>query len=212
MKVLLPKNAEQLFIAGPVGKLDCLLLKPAGEVKALAVLFHPNPIGGGSYTHKVIQSMARVLNQKGYLCLCPNLRGVGMSDGEHDFGISEVQDGLAAYDYLRALYPSLPCALGGFSFGTSIASHVANQREYTQLILAGAAVSRFDVIVPHADRAIIVHGEEDELISLANVLQWAGEFGVLVTVFPKTGHFFHTKLIQLQNYLAKMILDSELLS
>ena len=70
------------------------------EFSGIAIIFHPNPVGGGSYTNKVVQSIAKTLNNRGYLCICPNLRGVGLSDGTHDHGIGEVDDARAIYNYL----------------------------------------------------------------------------------------------------------------
>ena len=50
--LLIPKNAKQFFISGPVGKLDCLLIVPNNldNIEGIAIIFHPNPIGGGNAT------------------------------------------------------------------------------------------------------------------------------------------------------------------
>ncbi len=203
--MLIPKNARQLFIDGPVGKLDCLELIPPGQICAIAIICHPDPTQGGTNTNKIVQTIAKALNQEGYICFCPNLRGVGMSDGEHDFGIGEIDDAYAVYKYIRDLYPNLPLTLGGFSFGTGIASQLALKVEYKKLILIGPAVTRLNVIVSDVNKTIVIHGENDEVIALNKVLEWAHKYDQPVVWFPNTGHFFHGKILALQNLLANFI-------
>jgi alpha/beta superfamily hydrolase len=199
--ILLPRNARQFFIDGPCGILDTLELQPKESPRGVAIVFHPDPKGGGTYTNKIVQSVAKVMNNKGYLSICPNLRSVGMSVGEHDFGKGEIEDGLAVYQYVRANYPDLPIVLAGFSFGTGIASQVAAQSPHQKLILIGPAVTRYAVVVPDKANTLVIHGQEDEVIPLENIYEWAAEIDIPVTIFAKSGHFFHGKLVQLQSYL-----------
>lgn len=203
--LLLPKNAEQLMINGPVGLLDTLILSPKGEIRGVAIVVHPDPKGGGTYTNKIVQTMAKVLNNKGYICYCPNLRGVGGSEGEHDMGIGEIEDCKAIYNYAISQHASLPSVFAGFSFGTSVVSNVAAQIEHKKLLLVGPAVTRYNVVVPDKNKTLVVHGAEDEVISLADVSEWATEHDIPVSVFMQTGHFFHGKLVQLQNYLTQVL-------
>ncbi|HCY38966.1 MAG TPA: alpha/beta hydrolase, partial [Neisseriales bacterium] len=46
---------------------------------------------------------------------------------------------------------------------------------------------------------------EDEVIPLSAIYEWAEQHDVPVSVFIKTGHFFHGKLVQLQNYLTQVV-------
>ena len=202
---LMPKNARQISINGPVGKLDCLELSPSGQIKGIAIVVHPDPKGGGTFTNKVVQTMAKVLNQHDYICYCPNLRGVGLSEGEHDMGVGEVDDAKAIHDFIRSSYPELPLILAGFSFGTSVASQLAALVEHQQLILAGPAVTRYKVVVPDVKKTIVIHGENDEVIPLHNVLEWARQFSQPVIWFPDSGHFFHGKLVGLANILQQLV-------
>jgi alpha/beta superfamily hydrolase len=188
-----------------VGSLDTLELSPKDAVRGIAIVIHPDPKGGGTYTNKIVQTIAKILNAKGYLCYCPNLRGVGLSAGEHDFGKSEVDDALAVYNYAIAQNPGLPVVLAGFSFGTSVASNLAMQVEHQKLILIGPAVTRYTVVVPDRNKTLVIHGQEDEVIPLSAIYEWAEQHDIPVSVFLKTGHFFHGKLVQLQNYLTQIV-------
>ena len=203
---LIPKNARQLFIDGPVGMLDCLELSPADEVLGVAIVAHPDPKGGGTNTNKIVQTTAKTLTQKGYLCYCPNLRGVGLSDGIHDMGIGEVADAKAIHDFIRKQYPNLPLILAGFSFGTSVVSNLAKNVDYKQLILIGPAVSRYPVIVTDVTKTIVIHGEEDEVISLSEVFEWGRKNNQPIIWYPSTGHCFHGKIVGLANLLVQLIL------
>jgi alpha/beta superfamily hydrolase len=203
--MFMPRNARQILIAGPVGSLDTLELSPKEAVRGIAVIIHPDPKGGGTYTNKIVQTIAKVLNAKGFLCYCPNLRGVGMSAGEHDFGTGEVEDARAVYAYAKGQHPDLPIILAGFSFGTAVISNLALQVEHSKLILIGPAVTRYSVQVPERNKTLVIHGQEDEVIPLSAIYEWAEQHDVPVSVFIKTGHFFHGKLVQLQNYLTQVV-------
>ncbi len=205
INLLLPKNATQFFINGPAGLLDTLELIPKGEIRGIAIIFHPDPKGGGTYTNKIVQTVAKVMNSKGYVSFCPNLRGVGLSDGVHDFGNQEIEDARAVYQYAINKYPNLPVVIAGFSFGTSIASNLASNVDYQKLVLIGPAVTRYSVIVPDINKVLVIHGQEDEVISLNDVFSWAKDLNVPVSVFLSAGHFFHGKLVELQNYLNQVI-------
>jgi alpha/beta superfamily hydrolase len=205
--LLFPRNAQQIFIDGPVGKLDTLELLPNQAIRGIAIIFHPDPKGGGTYTNKIVQTLVKVMNNQGYICYCPNLRGVGLSDGNHDMGIGEIDDGLAVYNYAIAQYPDLPIMLGGFSFGCSVASNLAQRVDHKRLILIGPAVKRYNVVVPDKNKTLIIHGQDDEVIPLDDVYHWLEEYNLPVAVFAKTGHFFHGKLLHLQNYLTQIVVD-----
>ena len=80
------KMPEKITIAGPVGGLDTIVVMAKGPTRGIAVVAHPNPLQGGTHTNKVVQTCAKSLSQLGYTVYCPNLRGVGASEGEHDYG------------------------------------------------------------------------------------------------------------------------------
>lgn len=200
--LLLPRNAVQLFIPGPIGQLDCLSLYPSiDEIKGIAIIFHPDPKGGGTYTNKIVQTLAKVLNSKGYICYCPNLRGVGMSDGTHDYGKGEVDDAVAIHQYITTLHPDLILVLAGFSFGCAIASSLAVKSTHQKLILVAPAVTRYTIHVPDVAKTIVIHGLDDEVILFEDAISWAKENNQNIICVPNTTHFFHGKLANLTNIL-----------
>lgn len=192
---------QPITVAGPVGRLETLLLDSAWDdgPRGIALIAHPNPTQGGTNTNKVVQTLAKVFSRKGYVAFCPNLRGVGQSEGEHDFGSAEVDDMAAVLAHAQAAYPGLPVILAGFSFGTFVQSQLRERLGdglIARLVLVGPATAKWNFPTVPAD-TLVVHGEEDDVAPLAAVFDWARPQGLPVVVVPGTGHFFHGKLTTL---------------
>jgi alpha/beta superfamily hydrolase len=193
---LTPRSTERALIDGPAGTLELVVNLPA-PLAGVALIAHPHPLQGGTLDNKVVQTLAKTFFALNYVAVRFNFRGVGQSAGSFDDGAGETDDALAALDYARKRFgEGLPVALGGFSFGTFIQTRVTRRVSAERLVLVAPAVSRFaDEHVP-AD-TIVVHGEEDDVVSLADVFRWARPQQLPVVVFPGCGHFFHGRLPQL---------------
>jgi alpha/beta superfamily hydrolase len=192
------KAQNKLAIAGPAGVLDTIVIAAQGQASGIAVICHPNPLQGGTHTNKVVQTAARVLSQLGYVCYLPNLRGVGESEGAHDHGVGEVEDVIAVVDYAKAAHGELPLALAGFSFGGFVAARTRARIEADKLLLMGVAVGKYEIATPDVPAdTLLIHGEQDEVIALDAVFDWARPQQLPVLVLPGAGHFFHGRLIQL---------------
>lgn len=192
------KRPPKTVIAGPVGRLDTIVVAPETPPSGIAVICHPNPLQGGTHSNKVVQTAAKALSQMGYVCYCPNLRGVGESEGLHDHGVGEVDDVLAVVAHARSLHGDLPLALAGFSFGGFVAARARERVTSDKLLLMGVAVGKYAIPTPPVPAdTLVIHGEEDEVIPLSAVLDWARPQALPVIVFPGTGHFFHGRLVPL---------------
>ena len=193
---------EKCFlIDGPSGDLEVKVNQPAEPSAAVgcAVIAHPHPQHGGTFDNKVVQTLARSALLSGYLTLRFNFRGVGQSIGDYDGGVGEIKDMLCAVDYARSIQPEGRLALAGFSFGAFIAAESSKKiGSVDKLTLVAPAVGRFKVGAVSSD-ALVLHGANDDLVTLAEVLQWAEDFKLPITVFPNTGHFFHGMLAPLKN-------------
>lgn len=192
------KHPPKTVIAGPVGRLDTIVVAPETPPSGIAVICHPNPLQGGTHSNKVVQTAAKALSQMGYVCYCPNLRGVGESEGLHDHGVGEVDDVLAVVAHARSLHGDLPLALAGFSFGGFVAARARERVTSDKLLLMGVAVGKYAIPTPPVPAdTLVIHGEEDEVIPLSAVLDWARPQALPVIVFPGAGHFFHGRLVPL---------------
>ena len=192
-----PASPQKLSIDGPVGKLEIALSEPAATRCGVALIAHPHPLFGGTLDNKVVQTLAKAFVALGYSALRLNFRGVGASDGVFDEGRGEVEDFLALAEYARRTYGDGELAIGGFSFGGFIAAAVAEQLAPRHLVLVAPAVGRFPVGNVR-ENTLVVHGEEDDVVALKDVFDWARPQSLPVIVFPGAGHFFHGNLVTLQ--------------
>jgi alpha/beta superfamily hydrolase len=78
------------------------------------------------------------------------------------------------------------------------------------LTLVGTAVTRFEVppvsppgAPPLAETVLVLHGEQDDVVPLAAVLDWARPQQLPVVVFPGAGHFFHGLLLPLRDWVCR---------
>lgn len=203
------------LLDGPAGPLEVWLDLPppqAGVAAGVAVVAHPQPLLGGSAQHKIPALLARALADAGWQVLRPNFRGVGRSAGTYDAGQGEADDLLALSRSVRAQAPAgqpVRLALLGFSFGAFVQARVARQLQDEgapawRVVLAGMpsgtvpAGRHYDT--PGAlQQALVVHGECDEAVPLAQVLDWARPDGQPVVVVPGADHFFSGKLPRLRD-------------
>lgn len=195
---------ETIGIPGPAGVLETIYLPAQGAEQGVAVINHPNPLQGGTNTNKVIQTAAKALAKLGFHCYLPNLRGVGGSSGEHDYGRGETDDCCAVVAFARSRHPqAVKLAIAGFSFGGYVALFAAQKCPPDLLLLMGPAVRHYErerePDAPHPERTLLIHGETDEVVALQQSLDWAAPQDIPVIVLPQAGHFFHGKLIQLRD-------------
>jgi alpha/beta superfamily hydrolase len=194
---------------GPAGPIEVALAEPAEPPRAIALLCHPHPQHGGTMDNKVVQTLAKAAVDVGALAVRFNFRGVGQSAGHFDHGVGETEDAQAVLDWVRARHRGLPLIAGGFSFGAYVQTRLLPRSEPQALVLVGPAVSRFELgALPDrvAEGTLVVHGEADEVVPLAAVLDWARPQSLPVTVFPGVGHFFHGQLVRLRQVVRTALL------
>jgi uncharacterized protein len=196
---LTPKTTERVVIDGPLGPLEVVINAPAAPLAGIALIAHPLPTEGGTLDNKVVYTLAKTFFALGYVAIRFNFRGVGKSVGSFDEGNGETDDALAALAYAKKRFGNdLAVVLGGFSFGSFVQTRVAHRVHAQRMVLIAPAVNRFPTERVPRD-TIVVHGEDDDVVPLADVLEWARPQELAVTVFHDTGHFFHGRLPQLQH-------------
>ena len=203
-----------LFIPATVGQLEAILKEPAGDVKGVALVCHPHPLGGGTMHNKVVFRAAAGLVDAGLITLRFNFRGVGLSGGTHD-GVAEKQDVRDALDYLAENYPEQPVTLAGFSFGTRIGSEVAMTDErVVRLISIGTPVDKYDdfgYLESLRKPILFIHGDADEFGSVANLEKLVDKVSANteteLVIFENCGHFFDQHLSELRETVKNWVLD-----
>ena len=194
-------------VSGPAGAIETALDLPVAAPIGLALVCHPHPQFGGTLDNKVVQTLARAFVQLGYTAVRFNFRGVGQSAGTWDEGRGEVDDALAVLAAYRTSGQRL--LMAGFSFGAFVASQVALRLAAVgapaeRLVLVGTAASRFAVANVPAD-SVVIHGETDDVVPLADALAWARPQQLPVVVVPGAGHFFHGQLPVLKNIVLRAL-------
>ncbi|MFC3107911.1 alpha/beta hydrolase [Undibacterium arcticum] len=205
-------HTQAFSIAGAAGQIECALDLPDAEQfatpRGIALVAHPHPLYGGTMNNKIAQTLARSFVTLGYATARMNFRGVGASTGSHDHGVGETDDMAALLAHMQQRYPALPVALAGFSFGTFVQAQlqqrlIAQQTPAERLVLVGCAAGKW-AMPPVPANTILIHGELDDTIPLAAVLDWARPQDLPVIVIPGADHFFHRKLQHIKNFVVEM--------
>jgi alpha/beta superfamily hydrolase len=202
------KNADKFTLQGGAGSMECLLDLPNEAPRGIALVAHPHPLYGGTMDNKVATTLARTFVALGYVAARFNFRGVGASEGVHDDGRGETDDMAVMLAHMQAQYPGLPVALSGFSFGTFVQAQlqqrlIAEGRPAERLVLVGTAAGKWPMPAVPAD-TILIHGEQDDTITLTQVFDWARPQDIAVIVIPGADHFFHRKLGHIKNWVVQL--------
>ena len=203
-----------LFVPASHGQLEAILKEPANDVRGVALVCHPHPLGQGTMHNKVVYRAAAGLIEAGLVALRFNFRGVGDSTGEHDDGNGEKNDVKDALDYLTENYPNQPITLAGFSFGSRVGTEVAlDDERIVRLVSIGTPVDKYDFSFLKQCRKpiLFVHGDTDEFGSVESlnslVAQVAENTATRLVVFENCGHFFDKHLEELKNTIRDWTLE-----
>src|SRR5262245_30305469 len=205
--------AGNLFIPVHHGQLEAILKAPrAGDIRGVALVLHPHPLGGGTMHNKVVFRAAAALNDAGLVTLRINFRGVGQSTGTHDEGYGERDDVRAGLDYLVENYPDQEITLCGFSFGARVGLEVGvGDDRVARLISIGTPVDKYDFGFLESCRKpiLFVHGENDEYGNIDRVRELVHRVSlnalVELRVIKSAGHFFDNQLDELKRVITEWV-------
>ena len=214
-------GSTRTLLEGAAGRIEVAEAMPA-EARAVAVIAHPHPLFGGTMDNKVVTTLAKAFADAGMATFRFNFRGVGATEGAHDEGRGEAEDMLRVIAHARERAGALPLHLAGFSFGGAIATRASEGADFTQLVLVAPGFRRIsehgmgeppDPNDPElgspgrhtAANTLVVHGDLDETVPLADSLAWAAVREVPVAVVPGGEHFFHRKLHVLREIVSRWI-------
>jgi alpha/beta superfamily hydrolase len=158
-----PKPLRHIDLYSSAGKLEALY-RELQDPAAVAVVCHPLTTGGGTLHNKVVFRAARGLEGANVATLRFNFRGAGASGGKFEGGEGEQEDVTAAIDWVRKRHPGKKLIVGGFSFGSWVASRVASEiPDVTALFLIGTPVNKYDFgFLRHCEKPMLfIHGTQD---------------------------------------------------
>lgn len=209
-----PSLQEKLFIDGPIGRLEAVLESPvdASPVGSVVVC-HPHPQHGGTLHNKVAHTLARAFVRMDYAALRFNFRGTEMSEGEFDNGNGELDDALAAIDWMRSRFPELPRWVAGFSFGAAMAVKAAVTSDVNGLISVAPAIVRFASGLESQPACpwLIIQGDQDELVDVEETVKWVDGLnpGPELLIIPGGEHFFHGRLVELREVVSEFVVEHD---
>lgn len=200
----------------PDGQMEVFVDVPSTPARlGLAIIAHPQPLLGGSAKHKLPQFIAHSLQDAGWTAIRPNFRGVGHSTGSYDEGRAETLDLRALHTQVKAVAGQQPVALIGVSFGAYVQAQLAaylqaQGRPADHVILAAMPSGTVSVgrhyDTPDAINApLVIHGERDDSVPLANIFDWARPRAHPVVVLPGSDHLFAGKLPLLRRLVLQQL-------
>jgi alpha/beta superfamily hydrolase len=200
-----------LEIAGPAGRLECLLDEPAAA-RAAVVFGHPHTEYGGTMHTKVVYQTAKALSRIGCAVLRFNFRGAGSSAGSFTNGPGESDDFRTALDVMHDRYPALPMWAGGMSFGSYVGLTVgAADPRVTTLIGIAVPADRydFDAVANSSKAKFFIHGERDEICPLKEMqrLYARAEEPKELVVIDAADHLFDGKVSEVADAIEDLLGD-----
>ncbi len=206
---------ETFFLAGPSGRIECLLKRPvfraADDAHAgAAVVCHPHPLFGGTLHNRVVHAAAEAIGREGIPVLRFNFRGAGGSGGRHDGGRGEQDDLKVVLEHLSGRFPRLPLLIAGYSFGAFVGLRVgcADDR-VTALIGIGLPVGLYDFrFLEFCGKPLsLVQGDQDPFGPLASLMTIAARLpgGCRVLAIGGAGHGFTGHLDELRERVSASI-------
>jgi len=197
----------EVVINGPEGRLEGRYHNSKEENAPIALLLHPHPQHGGTMNDKVVHALYQSFVRRGFSALRFNFRGVGRSQGIFDRGEGELSDAASALDWLQGFNPNATaCWIAGYSFGAWIGMQLLMRRpEIDGFIAVAPPADRFDFgfLAPCPASGLIVHGDQDQLVStdavhrLVTKLMHQRDIRIDHAVLPGADHFFRSHIEQL---------------
>lgn len=166
--------SEKLIeIQGPAGIIEANYRTFEDATRA-ALICHPHPLYGGSMYDAVVACMCSAVAQLRISSLCFNFRGVGRSQGQHDYGKGEVEDVLFLSHWLREQSGIEAIYLGGYSFGAMIALRAADELDIPlqHLMLVAPPVQDSNAALAVACPVTVVAGTQDDIVNMSSVQTW----------------------------------------
>jgi len=174
------------------------------------VITHPHPLYGGDMYNLVVETIVHVYNIKGYSTLKFNFRGVGQSQGQHDNGMGEQKDVLAALSFLADMGMER-IDLAGYSFGAWVNAHVAIQEdifvENMAMVSPPVGFMDFHAISAMNVLKFVITGNRDDIAPAGAVKKMLPTWNpdARFEIIDGADHFYGGYLGQLESVLSSCI-------
>ena len=208
----------EVIFTGPAGRIEGRY-HPAKQKNApIGIVLHPHPQFGGTMNHQIVYQLYYAFVHRNFSALRFNFRGAGLSQGEHDKGVGEVDDVRTALDWLDHEFHR-PIVFAGFSFGAAVGLRVAcPDPRVAALISLGTPISPvddrsydYDFLHTCAKPKLFVSGSRDQFASkpkLEALVATVPEPKKLV-IIEAADHFFEGRLREMREAVESWARDIE---
>ncbi|MHA2211306.1 MAG: alpha/beta hydrolase, partial [Candidatus Thorarchaeota archaeon] len=191
-----------------------LLSTPTSESHKAALILHPHPLYGGSREDRVVRHIDRILLDHNYVTMRFDFRG---TNSPHDYqGIpGAIQDARAAARVLLSETQQEQLGILGYSFGGSVAIHLASETETAFLVTFSASLDlakeedeRLDSLADVHCPTLMFHGDLDTMVPFNDMQALSEKLGcreVRTVPIEGDGHFYMKHLISTGSYLSEFL-------
>ena len=191
-------NHEHIFFKSGDITLEGVVSYPQQSLSYPGVVIcHPHPLYGGDMNNNVVLGIKGGLQIEGFVILRFNFRGVNLSRGKYDEGKGEVDDVIAAVNFLssHARVDRNRLFLAGYSFGAWVglrAAFTINALRAVAGIAPPCGVYEFNFLHDSKLPILLVGGSQDrfcnpkELEIVFDKISSPKQKAIL----PKSDHFF----------------------
>ncbi|UCE09170.1 MAG: alpha/beta hydrolase [Candidatus Thorarchaeota archaeon] len=185
-------------------QIDNLFWTPEDGCGSSALLLHPHPLYGGNMLDAVVSMIHRTLAENGFCTLRINFRGVGRQDSVFAGVGGAVEDALMAHASLVRATKHSQVGVLGYSFGASVALHVAAEYDVAFLVALSPSYKIVEEVKESQDilprikcPVLLVHGSKDSVVPPSDSELIASQIGskdFTMEILEGVGHFYHESL------------------
>jgi len=191
-------NHEHIFFKSGDITLEGVLSYPQKSSLCPGVIIcHPHPLYGGDMNNNVVMGVKGVLQEEGFVILRFNFRGVNLSEGRYDEGKGEVDDVIAAVNFLssHATVDRDRLFLVGYSFGAWVGLHAVlktNALRAVAGIVPPCGVYDFNFLHDSTLPILLVGGDQDTFCNKKELEIVFDKISSLKkkVILPQADHFF----------------------
>ncbi len=210
-------SREELIIEGPGGSLPAIVTVPQWS-QGGALLLHPHPLYGGCKEDRIVLATEETLLSLGVATLRFDFRGP--PSGLPYAGVDgAIDDALSAMDemrsHLRSASQHPDIGVVGYSFGGSVALHIAGLTSVSFLVTISASYDIAADVPLLAERlsaitcpVLLLHGDRDSVVSVSDVTRIASlmdNADPLVRTIEGADHFYNWGLDEMTTVLRQFV-------